>query len=170
MSRLSVIIGFVFISLAAISCNRGRPLPVSAQIDSLVVIKHDRLLCAYEKGRLQKQYKIALGKHPVGDKHFEGDMCTPEGLYHINAKNAQSAYHKNLGISYPDSNDLYYARKAGKSPGCDIKIHGLRNDQSYLGRFHTLTDWTHGCIAVSNDEIDELFAHINTGTPVNILP
>lgn len=171
MSRIFIIFLPLVICIAATGYgSKAGYLPASAIVDSLVVIKHSRTMLVFEHGILLKKYKIALGKQPVGTKHFEGDMRTPEGLYYINGKNAQSAYHKNLGISYPNSSDRLFARKAGKPTGGDIKIHGLRNDQAYLGRFHTITDWTDGCIALSNDEIDELFVHINTGIPIYILP
>jgi murein L,D-transpeptidase YafK len=78
--------------------------------------------------------------------------------------------HKNLGISYPNDADRQAARKLGKSPGGDVKIHGLPNGQGYIGSLHTLHDWTYGCIAVTDEEIDELFKHVSIGTPINILP
>ncbi|WP_245945945.1 L,D-transpeptidase family protein [Flavobacterium magnum] len=130
--------------------------------------KSKRQLQAYSDGNLIKTYTIALGKNPVGHKVSEGDMKTPEGLYTINAKNPNSAYHKNLGISYPDDSDRAAAARLGKPPGGDIKIHGLRNGRGYIGRFHRWTDWTHGCIAVTDDEIDELYDAVAVGTPITI--
>jgi len=156
--------------LATLSCNAGTPPLEAVKIDSIVVIKHKREMQAYSKQALLMTYKIALGKQPVGPKQVQGDMRTPEGLYHINGKNPNSGYFKNLGISYPNAKDRKVAAKLGKPPGGDIKIHGLPNGQGYIGSMHRLKDWTHGCIAVTNDEMDELYQSINVGTVVYILP
>ncbi|MCB0700382.1 MAG: L,D-transpeptidase family protein [Chitinophagales bacterium] len=139
-------------------------------IDSLVVLKSKREIRAYLSGRYLKTYKVALGDAPVGHKQFEGDEKTPEGLYRINDRNPNSSYHKNLGISYPNAKDKAYAKSKGKSPGGDIKIHGLPNGQGYLGKLHLATDWTNGCIAVTDEEIDELFKFVKIGSPIQILP
>ena len=147
-----------------------KPLPPTASIDSIVVVKHDRLMYVFEDGQLLRSYKVALGGEPVGHKLFEGDNRTPEGLYLINGKNPHSSYHKNLGISYPSDKDRQAAKRLRKSPGGDIKIHGLPNGKGYIGSAHTARDWTLGCIAVTNEEIDELFNHVSVGTPINILP
>ncbi|MBK8353020.1 MAG: L,D-transpeptidase family protein [Saprospirales bacterium] len=115
-----------------------------------------------------KTYTIALGKTPIGKKQFEGDGKTPEGLYFIDNKSAVSKYHKNLNISYPNKDDIKNATASGKSAGGEIKIHGLPNGihlENYV-----ITDWTLGCIALTNDEIDELFQHIKLGSPILILP
>lgn len=140
------------------------------RIDSIVVLKHQRRMTVYHKGKALKVYKIALGKRPVGPKHFEGDRCTPEGLYRINNKNPASTYHKNLGISYPNNADRRYAAAQGKSPGSNVKIHGLPNGQGHIGKGHLQYDWTWGCIAVTDEEIDELYAHVPVGIPILILP
>jgi murein L,D-transpeptidase YafK len=140
------------------------------EVDSLVVIKSERKMLAYQSGRLLKEYEISLGGSPIGHKQFEGDEKTPEGLYVINDKNASSAYHKNLGVSYPNEVDKQFAGKVGRSPGSDIKIHGLRNGLGLIAEWHRNIDWTQGCIAVTNAEIDELYQHVEVGTPINILP
>jgi murein L,D-transpeptidase YafK len=139
-------------------------------VDRIVVWKSKRRLEAYAGGSLVASYKVALGKEPVGAKHVAGDNKTPEGQYIINAKSATSKYHKNLGISYPNAADARAAALAGKSPGGDIKIHGLQNGLGMLGRWQTLRDWTAGCIALSNAEIDDLYAHTAVGTPIEINP
>src|SRR6186997_919857 len=102
-------------------------IPDNVAIDKIVVIKSKHELHAYSKGRTVVVYKIAIGQNPVGDKEFEGDRKTPEGFYTINAKNPNSAYHKNLGISYPNKEDIEQARRLGKPPGGDVKIHGFKN-------------------------------------------
>lgn len=145
-------------------------LPEGTVIDSLLVIKSKRELHAFAHGVRLKVYPIALGKQPVGRKRFEGDNRTPEGLYVINDKNPNSDYHKNLGISYPNAFDADSAESKGLSPGGDVKIHGLRNGIGMIGRMHRVTDWTAGCIAVTNEEIDELFRTVKVGSPICIKP
>ena len=112
----------------------------------------------YNKSTLVKTYKISLGKQPLGHKQFEGDNKTPEGIYYINGKNPNSLYHKNLGISYPNKHDKSFAKKHGKSAGGLIKIHGLPNGKGKIGKLHLMYDWTAGCIAVTNKEIDEIYS------------
>ena len=148
----------------------GKSLPNGTVIDKLVVHKEKRKMEAYSGSRLIKTYNIALGKNPVGHKQFEGDNKTPEGCYIINARNPNSGYHKNLGVSYPNTADKAFAEKEGRSPGGHIKIHGLRNDRGYIGKFHRLKDWTAGCIAVTNDEVDELYAAVKKNAIIEIFP
>jgi|TARA_B100000795_G_scaffold266139_1_gene248879 murein L,D-transpeptidase YafK len=135
-------------------------------ITLIKVYKKKRILEVYEKDVLFKTYKIALGKQPVGHKHFEGDNKTPEGVYFINGKNQYSAYHKNLGISYPNKKDVAYAKKKGKSAGGLIKIHGLPNGRGKIGKLHLLNDWTAGCIALTDKEIDEIYAATKVGVKI----
>ncbi|RDI12113.1 murein L,D-transpeptidase family protein [Flavobacterium sp. AG291] len=144
-------------------------LPKGTIIDKLVVRKSERKMEVYSEGNLIKTYDIALGKDPVGHKQFEGDNKTPEGIYIINDRNPRSAYYKNLGVSYPNETDKANALKLGKSPGADIKIHGLRNDRGYMGKLHKMEDWTAGCIAVTNDEMDELYATVKQNAEIEIL-
>lgn len=116
--------------------------------------------------RLVKTYRISLGKNPVGHKQHQGDGKTPEGLYYINAKNPNSQFHLNLGISYPNNED----RRNSSDPGGDIKIHGLKNGNGFIGKFHRLLDWTNGCIAVTNEEMEELYEAVPIGTAIEINP
>jgi murein L,D-transpeptidase YafK len=146
----------------------GKKLPFDTVIDKLMVYKSKRIMEAYAHGVLVKSYTVALGKNPLGHKEFEGDFRTPEGLYTINARNPNSSYHKNLGVSYPNSADVAHAKTLGKSAGGDIKIHGLRNGRGYIGKFHRFKDWTHGCIAVTNAEVDELYTAIKDGAVIEI--
>lgn len=111
-----------------------------------------------------------MGRSPVGDKAAEGDKRTPEGDYFVNGKNPGSGYHKNLGISYPNAEDRANANARGLSTGGDIKIHGIRNGMGFIGKFHRMFDWTAGCIAVTDEEIDELYENVKVGTPITILP
>lgn len=146
------------------------PLTSSTRFDHLRLEKAKRRLTAYTGGKAVRVYLVALGADPVGRKEVEGDMRTPEGLYAINDKNPQSAYHLNLGISYPNAADSERAKALGKSPGSDIKIHGLAPEYADIGQAHRLTDWTYGCVAVTNEEIEELFARTPVGTPIEIVP
>ncbi|QBQ62934.1 hypothetical protein EXH44_01175 [Actinobacillus indolicus] len=142
----------------------------STNIDRLVVFKSKRQMWAYEGETLVKIYPISLGFSPIGHKQFEGDGKTPEGVYKINERNPNSAYHKNLGISYPNEEDKAYAALHNKSAGGLIKIHGLRNGSGSIGRLHLLKDWTHGCIAVTNEEMDELYEHVVHNAIIDIRP
>jgi murein L,D-transpeptidase YafK len=145
-------------------------LPAGKEIDSLVVLKAERHLYVYSKSQLLKIYKIALSDKSIGGKEIEGDRKTPEGSYYITDKNPNSGYHKNLGVSYPNQKDIDYAQKLGKSPGDNIKIHGIRNGMGFLGKFHRWRDWTLGCIAVTDAEIDELFEAVKIGARIEIKP
>lgn len=146
------------------------PLAEEVVIDELLVYKSKREMHAFSKGKLVKTYYIALGRQPIGHKQFEGDMKTPEGIYTINDKNPNSDWHKNLGISYPNKDDVERARRLGKSPGGEIKIHGLGPHKGALGKLHRRRDWTFGCIAVTNEEIDELYRSVKIGSKIEIKP
>lgn len=116
-----------------------------------------------------KSYPIALGAEPVGKKEQEGDEKTPVGQYTITARNEKSRYHLSLRISYPDIQDIENAKKKKVSPGGDIMIHGLRNGLGWISDWHLLYDrWTDGCIAVTNQQMDEIWALVEIGTPIVI--
>lgn len=167
---LLIVVGVFLTAFAAYYFYPEPKLPAGISIDKLVVYKSKRQLLAYSNGQLVKTYHVSLGGQPAGDKEFEGDEKTPEGIYFINDKNPNSGYHKNLGISYPNDNDLEYSKNLNKPAGGDIKIHGLRNYTGFIGKFHRWSDWTLGCIAVTNDEIDELYDAVKIGTPIDIRP
>lgn len=140
-------------------------------IDSIVVFKAKREMNVFHHKNKIKTYVISLGYEPMGCKRFEGDLRTPEGLYFINDRNKYSSYHKNLGISYPNIIDSFYARINGQSPGGEIKIHGFPNKHRKDQEQELLnTDWTIGCIAVSDWEIDELYNWVGIYCPILILP
>ena len=144
--------------------------PNKKKVDEIIVLKSKRKLQLFFKGKKVKQYSISLGGNPIGHKQFEGDEKTPEGSYFIDGKNPNSKYYKNLGISYPNAEDKAFARSKGKNPGGAIKIHGLPNNKPWLGKLHLLKDWTHGCIAVTNKQMDEIYSSVKTGTKIIILP
>jgi murein L,D-transpeptidase YafK len=142
----------------------------SKPINKILVFKSKRKLMVLNNNKVIKEYTISLGRKPIGAKHFEGDDKTPEGLYYIESKNPHSGYYLNLGISYPSEKDKLFAEKSGKSPGGLIKIHGLKNGMAFIGKFHRWVDWTHGCIALTNNEVEELYNNVKLKTPIEIRP
>lgn len=124
----------------------------------------------FNNGKLLKVYNISLGEQPVGPKHFKGDRKTPEGVYHIVKRNPYSMAHKSLAISYPNDKDRKYARSQGKDTGGDVMIHGILNGYEKQAKDFVGVDWTWGCIAVTNEEVDELYDYVRIGSPINILP
>jgi murein L,D-transpeptidase YafK len=146
------------------------PLPPAGVADRIVVNKQERELLLLAGGETLKRYRVALGGHPRGHKTQQGDQRTPEGVYHIAARNPRSAYHRALRISYPNQRDQTQATRRGVSPGGDIMIHGLPNGLGWIGRFHRWLDWTAGCIAVTNSEIEEIWRAVPDGTPIEIKP
>ncbi|MCU0434018.1 MAG: L,D-transpeptidase family protein [Bacteroidia bacterium] len=147
-----------------------KKLPQGIVIDRLEVYKSRHEMKAFSGNRLVKTYTVAIGRNTTGDKQYEGDKRTPEGRYTINDRNPNSSHYKNLGISYPNDKDRAEARKKGKSPGGDVKIHGLKNGRGYIGKFHRWMDWTAGCIAVTNQEMEELYVAVKTGAVIEIFP
>jgi murein L,D-transpeptidase YafK len=145
-------------------------IAIKEPVDSIVIIKNLRQMQVFHHQKLLKVYHVCLGQEPVGAKHFRNDGRTPEGIYHINGKNPNSQYHKALGVSYPSAEDILYASRFGKPTGGDIKIHGLPNGYKGAPNADIKDDWTLGCIALNNEEIDEVYAHVTVGIWVNILP
>lgn len=133
-------------------------------VTQVQVHKADRKLYLLHNEKVLKVYDVGLGGQPVGHKETEGDGKTPEGLYYISYKNPRSTYHLSLGISYPNDNDRANAAALGKPTGGDIYIHGGPLKRT------TKQDWTAGCIAVSDRQIEEIYAMINPGTPIFLLP
>ncbi len=153
----------------------GPPQTGSAQnatqkIDKVIVLKSARVLQLLRGGEIVKTFKISLGKDPKGPKTQHGDGKTPEGNYVLDYRNARSQFHRSIHISYPSATDKERARKLGLSPGGDIFVHGLPNGLGWIGRAHLLRDWTDGCIAVTNAEIEEFWRLVPDGTPIEIKP
>ena len=138
--------------------------------DRILVEKSARRLTLLRQGRTLKSYRVALGPAPAGRKQCQGDNRTPEGTYRIDARNAGSAYHRSLHVSYPNAQDVANAHRLGCKPGGDIMIHGIKNGYGAIGAAHALSDWTLGCIAVTDQEIEEIWAAVPNGTPVEIRP
>jgi len=146
------------------------PLPSNITADRVLVEKAARRLTLFRKGASLKTYRVALGRAPVGSKEQEGDQRTPEGIYLIDFHKEDSDYHRALHVSYPEQRDINRATAAGVPPGSDIMVHGLPNGKGWIGAFHRRTDWTAGCIAVTDFEIEEIWRAVPDGTPIEIRP
>ena len=138
--------------------------------DRILIEKKARRLMVMSKGEVLKTYPIALGGNPEGPKERQGDNRTPEGTYVIDSRNKDSRYHLSLHISYPNERDRKRARELGVAPGGNIMIHGLKQGLSWVGEAHTGVDWTSGCIAVTDAEIEEIARLVPNGTTVEIRP
>lgn len=135
-------------------------------VTQIVIEKGDRQMFLLSGSKVLKAYDIGLGFQPIGHKMYEGDGRTPEGIYYIDRKNPNSQYHLSLGISYPDPEDKARAMMLGQQPGGDIMIHG----RGQYGANKRARDWTAGCIAVDDAEIEDIFAMVHPGVPVVIYP
>jgi len=160
-----VVLAWVFAGIAS-----WVPAQTTSTVDRIVIEKSKRTLTLMSGVKTVKSYKVALGGQPVGAKDRQGDHKTPEGNYAVDAKNPKSQFYKALHLSYPSGADRANARKLGVGPGGDVEIHGLGAKWGWIGAKHRLTDWTDGCIAVTNEEIDEIYPQIKVGTPVEIRP
>ena len=139
-------------------------------VDRILIEKSARRLMLISQGEVLKTYKIALGGNPIGPKERQGDNKTPEGTYVIDGRNRDSRFYLSLHISYPNERDKNRAKELGVSPGGDIMIHGIKNGSSWVGDAHAKVDWTNGCIAVTNEEIEEIARLTPNGTMVEIRP
>jgi murein L,D-transpeptidase YafK len=155
-----------------VRCEGRAPNPsqASATASLVIVAKARRILSLYAAGRPIRTYHVALGTNPVGPKRQSGDRRTPEGRYVIDFRKADSQYHRSLHVSYPSAVDREAARRRGVSPGGDIFIHGLPNGMQDRERALLASDWTWGCIAVTNAEIEEIWRLVPNGTPIEIRP
>lgn len=158
---------FFLLLLAVVSLASPAAKPIA---DRILIVKSTRTMTLYSGNKVLRTYKVALGTVPVGPKRVEGDHKTPEGIYTIDAKNPQSQFHLSLHISYPDATDRERAHKLGARPGSAIMIHGLPAGYAYLGALHRRVDWTDGCVAVTNAEIEEIWKLVPVGTRVEIRP
>jgi len=160
----------LLIAAAAAFIFRQRQNLGPPQADKILVEKGARRLTLLSRGRKLKEYHITLGFSPIGPKEREGDGRTPEGIYTIDFHKPDSAFHRALHVSYPSTQDSARAAEAGVSPGGDIMIHGLPNGFGAFGATYRLRDWTAGCIAVTDPEIDEIYTSVTDGTLIEILP
>ncbi len=162
----------VLLAIAAFTWANWRSdtLPEGTLADRIVVWKSKHQMELFSKGNLLKRYTVSFGGNPIGHKQKEGDQHTPEGLYNIALHNPHSTCHLSLQVSYPSTMDRESARKHGVPPGGDIMIHGLPNGYWYVGRFRRFKNWTAGCIAVTDPEMEEIFRVVPDATPVEIHP
>ena len=138
--------------------------------DSVLVKKHEKRMYLMKNKKPFKIYRIALGANSKGHKMRAGDERTPEGTYILDYKNSNSDFYKSIHISYPNAFDILSAKERGAVPGGDIMIHGQKNGAKNFGRIHRYVNWTDGCIAVTNTEMDEIWASVDAGTPITIEP
>jgi len=165
---MSRFIKIAFVALAV--CAFAWAEPPSPKVDRILVTKRDHQLSLMSGDKAIKTYSVALGRGGLEPKRQQGDGRTPEGTYRIDSRNRQSQFHRSLHISYPDAEDRKRAKKAGVSPGGDIFLHGLLNGQGWIGKGHRAVDWTDGCIAVTDQEIEEIWGLVPNGTPIEIRP
>ena len=153
-----------------LGCGLMLPTLASANADRLVVKKSARKMFLFEGDKLLRSYQIALGKNPVGHKERQGDYRTPEGRYLLDWRNPQSRFYRSIHISYPNESDRRRAAAKGVHPGANIMIHGVpdryRDDQEFI----ISLNWTEGCIAVTNDDMNEIWALVAENTPIEIIP
>jgi len=142
----------------------------SAEIDSVLVIKSISKMYLISKGERIKAYSIALGGNAKGHKQQEGDKKTPEGKYILDYKKSDSAFYKAIHISYPNEKDIARAEEEGVNPGGQIMIHGQKNGFGWLSWLSQQFNWTNGCIAVTNSDMDEIWGLVEIGTPIEIRP
>ena len=166
-ARIRAVCCLYFLCSVVVVCAPAQARP---QADRIVIVKSRRTLTLVQAGKVLKTYKVALGPAPMGPKTREGDNKTPEGLYTIDSRNAHSQFHLSLHISYPNAADRARAAKLRASPGGDIMIHGLPPAYSHLGPQHRKFDWTAGCVAVTDSEIEEIWKLVPIGTVVEIKP
>jgi murein L,D-transpeptidase YafK len=161
---LSLAIAFLIIAWA------GATETSTPQTDHILVEKSARTMTLMHGDKIFKTYKVALSREPIGAKEREGDHKVPEGEYLIDSKNAHSRFHLALHISYPNAADRERARRLKVKPGGNIEIHGLDSKYAWVGGLHRQIDWTDGCIAVTDSEIEEIWASVPVGTKVEIRP
>lgn len=171
VTRRGLMIGGL-VSVAGILSGCGGPSRFKTYngppVTQVVVNKSERRMMLLSGNKALKVYDVGLGNEPRGHKQFEGDGKTPEGLYFIDRRNPNSSYHLSIGVSYPNDRDLRFASEQGRSPGGDIFIHGWGPEGKALAP--SRRDWTAGCIAVTDKEVEDVYAMVRDGTPILILP
>ena len=144
--------------------------PITPAADRIIVEKRAHRMTLFKQGQVVRTYRIALGRGGREPKTRSGDNRVPEGIYRISGRNPDSAYHLSLRISYPTPAQAAAARKVGTDPGGDIMIHGIRNGLGWIGPQHRRLDWTQGCIAVTNAEIEEIWRTVPDNIEIEIRP
>jgi murein L,D-transpeptidase YafK len=165
------VVGALAIAAAALfPGERQTPLPDGVRADKLVVIKSAHRMTLYKDGEPLRTYRVSLGRGGLAPKSREGDALVPEGAYSIDHHVSNSQFHLALYISFPNADDTAAARAHRVGAGSDIEIHGLPNGLGFIGSWHRVLDWTAGCIAVTNSEMDEVWRVVPDGTRVFIRP
>ena len=171
ITRRGLILGGAAIAGGGLLSGCGQPSRFKTydgpQVTQVLVQKSERRMMLLSGNRALKVYDIGLGTQPVGHKQFEGDGKTPEGLYFVDRRNPDSRYHLSVGVSYPNDQDRAFARAHGRSPGGDIFIHGRGPEGRVLAPKRR--DWTVGCVAVTDKEVEDVYAMVRDGTPILIL-
>ena len=173
IKRVSLVFTIVAVVVTAVlicANHNWSPIKAGAKADHILVEKAARRLTLFSGADPIKSYTIALGRSPTGHKLEEDDNRTPEGIYFIDGRNSDSACHLALHVSYPQAGDKAAAKKRGVSPGGDIMVHGIQNGYGWLGALHRSGDWTAGCMAVTDFEIDEIWRTVPNGTKIEIRP
>ena len=158
------------LTLASQACDRPTAPSLAEGADKILIEKSAHMMTLMRGSRPLRTYAIAIGRTPVGAKTRAGDHKTPEGDYIIDAKKDNSRFHLALRISYPNEADRERALKNGFAPGGDVEIHGIENGLGWIGSLHRRFDWTDGCVAVTDAEIEEIWNMVPVGTPVQIRP
>jgi murein L,D-transpeptidase YafK len=164
ISRFLRVVAILVVAFSLAACGGKFRKYYGPRVTSVQVHKADRKLYLLHNNRVLESYDVALGFAPTGHKQFEGDGKTPEGSYFISHKNPNSEYHLSVRISYPNEADIAFAEAEGKPPGGDIFIHGSPNNPI------SQRDWTAGCVAVTDREMEKIYSMIEPGTPIHILP
>lgn len=161
VKTLGLITGLLISSFSVVS---------AAKIDAVLVDKSDSRLYLKSKGQVVKAYHVVFGANPKGHKQQEGDERTPEGLYFLDYKNSTSGYYKSIHISYPNKRDKQQAKLRGVNPGGAVMIHGQKNGWGWLWFLPQLFNWTNGCIALKDADMEEVWQAVKLGTPIQIQP
>lgn len=156
------------ICILAIFSLQSRHAPLLEKATKVVVVKSEHKLLLLNGERVIQVYKVAVGRGGLEPKQRQGDHRSPEGQYVIDRRKPNSRFHRALHVSYPNEVDRERARRSGVDPGGDIMIHGIQNGLGWIGPLHRIVDWTDGCIAVTDSEIEEIWAAVPDGTPVEI--
>lgn len=166
--EISTVLGVLL--LLGTAARAEEPITVPDHADYVLVDKSDRKLYLLKAGRVLREVDVSLGLVPTGPKQREGDFRTPEGKYFLDGRNADSDFFLSIHVSYPDDSDRARARAQGIDPGGEIMIHGLPNEPKYDLRRYLDTDWTDGCIAVSNSDMVDIWLMTRESTPIEIRP
>lgn len=170
MRRFLIRFSFAFLAIVCASCASHPKGDLPQQADTIIIVKSAHTLTLMRGDQILRTYKVALGRNPRGPKFRKGDHKTPEGLYTIDAKREDSRFYRALHISYPSAEDRKRAQAEGYDPGGDVEIHGIENGLGWIGPLHRSFDWTDGCAAVTDSEMDEIWKAVKVGTPVEIRP